>query len=110
MLFTQVLETEDDLIDHLGPAVSQGFSNEGFSMLAYGELQSEEILTVITDPQEVALLHCRVRHARDIGYGYFLRGIQVQEKLRWEPFARLRTAVDNYNESFQVAAPVTAVA
>lgn len=101
LLFTPVLETEDELVEKLSPAVSQDVSSEGFSMLAYGAVESDTILAIITDPMESALLHCEIRHVRHIGYGYYLHGIKVLEKLRWGPFAKLREAVGHFNDSFE---------
>lgn len=98
MLFAPVLETEEELIAHLGPAVSQDVSCEGFSMLSYGQIETDTILAVITDSVEMALLHCEIRHTRHVGYGYYLRGIKVLEKLRWTPFAKLKQEVDQFNQ------------
>jgi hypothetical protein len=100
ILFTPVLVTEAELIENLSPAVSQDLSSEGFSMISYGPVETETILAVISDSVESALLHCEVRHARHIGYGYYLRGIRVLEKLRWAPFAKLKAAVEEYNSSY----------
>lgn len=101
LLFTPVLGTEEELINHLGPAVLQDLSGEGFAMLSYGIVETEMILAMITDTVEVALLHCEIRHCRHVGYGYYLRGIKVQEKLRWGPFTQLKRAVEEYNHAFE---------
>ena len=101
LLFTPVLETESELIEHLGPAFSQDISSEGFAMISYGPIAADTILAVITDSVEMALLHCEIRHCRHIGYGYHIRGIKVLEKLRWAPFKKLREAVELQNQKFQ---------
>jgi len=100
LLFTPVLETEDELVSQLGPAVLHDLSSEGFAMLSYGTVETETILAIITDEIELALLHCEIRHSRHIGYGYYLRGTLVLEKLRWGPFTKLKHALEEFNHTF----------
>ncbi len=101
LLITPLLATEAELVEHLGPAITHNVSDEGLSIISYGKISTTDILTVVCDENDVSLLHCEIRHAQHIGFGYWQRGVRVNEVLRWGPFAKLRNAVDCFLDAFR---------